>query len=1581
MFLFSAFFMLQSLVATADCLGAATWQAIGPFGGETHSLAIDPANSQTVYAGTYGGSYTSGNGGGGWSLLGTGPTSSSVTAFAVDPHNSQTAYSASHDSGVSKSIDGGSSWTAVNSGLSSTNIYALAIDPIVSTILYASSYGGGISKSSNGGASWTALNAGLTGTSVLCLAIDPVNSQILYAGTDSGLLLKSVNGGASWTKTGPANVNGWVISLAIDPTNSKTVYAGTGGGIFKSGDGGGSWAVVNTGLTNTTIWSIVLDPGNTQTVYVATYGGVFKSVNGGTAWTAVMNGLTSSWDFSLAIDPADSRTIYAGTLNGIFKSSNGGTSWAAVNSGLVIASINTIAVDTAHSQAVYAGSNGGGVFKSSNAGVAAWSASNTGLSNNFLYSLAIDPSNSQTAYAGTGVGVFKSVNGGANWTPAGTGIATNTMIQCLAIDPGNSQVLYAGTWNFGSGGVFKSSDGGASWVAVDSGLSTTTAVQSLAVDPANRQTIYAANGAGVFKSSNAGANWVAVNTGLTTTDVFAIAIDPSNSQTLYAGTRYGGVFKSGNGGASWATTNAGLPAGAAVAALAIDPANSQTVYAGTYGTGVFVSHNGGGNWAAFNTGLPLGIGPVDVLSLAVDPANSQTVYAATPTSVYKLLSSNTVPLLTGVTSITFAEGSPSSYTVPSSGWPAPVFSCAGALPSGISFNTGTGSFGGTPAPGSAGGYQLLVTADNGIPPAAAKGITLTVLPASALSALIAAPASGAGVASLAFISGTASGTGLAKVELQISDGYQYLQQNGGFGTAAAWIPATGTTTWSLNTGSVAWLEGDRYTIYARASGSAGDQTRPVSSTFTIQVPVSKSATTLSLAPSPSVLRAGDNSTLSGTLTSTGSTSVANQPVALIITPPASAAVPNPAPLVLSATSGATGAFSTGALKTFSRPGSYQIQARFAGSPTLAASFATAVLPVTPQSGYAIIVTGKAAENSLLDLHTASTDAIYANLVNKRGFLPANINYLKSTTSQAVTKQQIQDAVTSWARDKLVAAAAPLYLFMIDHGTTTGFVLGDQTVTPDDLAGWMNTLESDPSVVSSGTLDSYRRFVIIGTCYSGTFAPKLSKPGRVVITSAGADEQSLAGFSIYNSATSTTYSGGEYFIDNMINFLGRGDSFKDAAVQSSSNVALRDPRKVDLAQHSGVYDTLAQHPLLDDDGDGSASYLPVSASDGALAATLTLGVGIKSLGEPADITAVTGTAILPTTQTDSLPLWLQVSDNSRVAKAWMEIRTPITSVSSNGGTGQVTPHLITQPLYYDGLQWNSSYAFPNAGTYNLLYYTQDNQTGDISPAAHSTVYKQLANNVAPSSFSLSGPADQGSVSPVFPLSWQEVASSNGVTYTLVVATDQAFKSVVYTEEGIAQATTYIADGKLNNPAGNGYYCQNGDSYCYWKVKAIDGYGAVTESSTRSFTIVATNGLAALLKGYVRNSATGSPISGAKVTAGSVTVATLSNGFYLSSVLNASVNLSVSATGYQTKTLGIVSTPAGKVVANDIGLSASVMVNKPGDCDGNGTVTIAEVQSAINMFLGLKPVQACVDLDNSGVVTISEVQKVINAFLGL
>jgi len=55
--------------------------------------------------------------------------------------------------------------------------------------------------------------------------------------------------------------------------------------------------------------------------------------------------------------------------------------------------------------------------------------------------------------------------------------------------------------------------------------------------------------------------------------------------------------------------------------------------------------------------------------------------------------------------------------------------------------------------------------------------------------------------------------------------------------------------------------------------------------------------------------------------------------------------------------------------------------------------------------------------------------------------------------------------------------------------------------------------------------------------------------------------------------------------------------------------------------------------------------------------------------------------------------------------------------------------------------------------------------------------------------------------------------------------------------------------------------------------------------------------------------------------------------------------------------------------------------PGDANGDGQVTIGEVQQVINMFLGSMPAGNNADCDGDGQISIGEVQKAINAFLGV
>lgn len=71
----------------------------------------------------------------------------------------------------------------------------------------------------------------------------------------------------------------------------------------------------------------------------------------------------------------------------------------------------------------------------------------------------------------------------------------------------------------------------------------------------------------------------------------------------------------------------------------------------------------------------------------------------------------------------------------------------------------------------------------------------------------------------------------------------------------------------------------------------------------------------------------------------------------------------------------------------------------------------------------------------------------------------------------------------------------------------------------------------------------------------------------------------------------------------------------------------------------------------------------------------------------------------------------------------------------------------------------------------------------------------------------------------------------------------------------------------------------------------------------------------------------------------------------------------------------------VVVNGSNGTVTIIGDVPGDCNGDGTVSIAEVQSAINMFLGINAIEDCVDVNGNGKVSIGEVQKIINKHLRL
>src|SRR5207237_1167992 len=78
-------------------------------------------------------------------------------------------------------------------------------------------------------------------------------------------------------------------------------------------------------------------------------------------------------------------------------------------------------------------------------------------------------------------------------------------------------------------------------------------------------------------------------------------------------------------------------------------------------------------------------------------------------------------------------GAPGSFTVTATGSPQPTLSESGALPTGVTFNSGTGVLAGTPATGTGGVYTISFAAHNGVGSDAVQNFTLTVDEAPAIT--------------------------------------------------------------------------------------------------------------------------------------------------------------------------------------------------------------------------------------------------------------------------------------------------------------------------------------------------------------------------------------------------------------------------------------------------------------------------------------------------------------------------------------------------------------------------------------------------------------------------------------------------------------------------------------------------------------------------------------------------------------------------------------------------------------------------------------------------------------------------------
>ena len=237
----------------------------------------------------------------------------------------------------------------------------------------------------------------------------------------------------------------------------------------------------------------------------------------------------------------------------------------------------------------YMGGTGGGIWKTSDAGITWKNISDGFFKTGTVGAIAVAESDPNVIFVGmgehairgvmtsSGDGVYKSTDAGRTWTHVG--LNNSQHISDVVIHPSNPDIVLVTVQGpqYGTSaerGIYKSVDGGISWrqvLAVDPG----TGASSLSMDYTNPRILYASmwqhqrlpwtmqsggESSGLYKSTDMGENWEKMKEGLP--EAFGksgISVSRANPDLVFAVIEAegeeGGVYRSNDGGKKWTQVN------------------------------------------------------------------------------------------------------------------------------------------------------------------------------------------------------------------------------------------------------------------------------------------------------------------------------------------------------------------------------------------------------------------------------------------------------------------------------------------------------------------------------------------------------------------------------------------------------------------------------------------------------------------------------------------------------------------------------------------------------------------------------------------------------------------------------------------------------------------------------------------------------------------------------------------------------------------------------------------------------------------------------------------------------------------
>jgi photosystem II stability/assembly factor-like uncharacterized protein len=462
-----------------------TWQIAGLAHETVRALAQSPTHPKTWLAGSLTGVYRSSDDGANWERI-TPAKHDDLKNFdsvAFDPRDDNTIYAGTYHLPW-KTTDGGKNWSPISKGMiDDSDVMSIIIDPANPDSVHATACSG-IYHSTNAAQQWIKYKGiPFVFRRTQLIRQDPQHPETLYAGTTSGLW-KTTSETGQWKRVTPVD---WVVNdIVIDPKNPQRVIIGTEReGVQISEDGGTTFAAANTGFHHQHILDVAIDrerPDRELVVLTFDSNAFLATKDGGTTWVALGAGLKrtdlkhvyaspSGWWASLnkgglmKYEETNAKWVRAGLLISDSASSTSPKSKRATPAKRTAASSKAPQLLTAQvndltftSSAWYAASNSG-VLVSRNRGIDWKLAGKDEFVKQAAQSLDASSDGSHV-WAVTQHNLIYSADGGAHWDAKDLAFASAGNLRIHRLDDSNLLIT-------SNSGLYVSKDAGREWNRAD----------------------------------------------------------------------------------------------------------------------------------------------------------------------------------------------------------------------------------------------------------------------------------------------------------------------------------------------------------------------------------------------------------------------------------------------------------------------------------------------------------------------------------------------------------------------------------------------------------------------------------------------------------------------------------------------------------------------------------------------------------------------------------------------------------------------------------------------------------------------------------------------------------------------------------------------------------------------------------------------------------------------------------------------------------------------------------------------------------------------------------------------------------